>query len=193
MFKESIIKYLSLLVLLFASSLGIAEEQKIVGEKESALMAGFITAHAIYSIYEGETLIPIHAYRGSDQKNNLIRLTNENLEEAVSLGRKSMEENTYEADIAVLAYDGYIPLDDGKYDSIFIEFADYSNMSEFTLAIPYKSKTPDNPFVVYKPKLLKLPDDSSNRLSAVMEAFCEGVQSHEQGSKIWNESIDQTK
>ncbi len=193
MFKESTIKYLSLLVLLCSSSFCMAEGQKIVGEKESALMAGFISAHAIYSIYEGETLIPIHAYRGSDQKNNLIRLTNESLEEAVSLGQKSMKENTYEANIAVLAYDGYIPLDDGKYDSIFIEFTDYSNMSEFTLAIPYKPKTPKNPFVVYKPKLLSLPEDSNNRLSEIMEAYWEGVQSHQQGSKIWNESIDQTK
>jgi len=134
-------------------------------------MAGFLSAHAFYSIVDGETLIPIYAFRGKDEKNNLVRLTQESLEDAVNFGRESLKGNENEAVVAVLAYDGYIPLDDGKYDAIFIEFLNYVNQNKYIIAIPYRHKYEAKAFTVFKPKLLELPAKSDNSLEEVMESF----------------------
>lgn len=156
-------------------------------------MAGFVSAHAIYSIVDGETLIPIYAFRGEDEKNNLVRLTQENLEDAVSFGRSSLKENENEAIVAVLAYDGYIPLEDGKYDAIFVEFLNYINQNKYIVAVPYRHKSESQAFTVFKPKLIEMPEKSDNSLEEVFESFWNGVQNHPEGSKIWNENIDQSK
>lgn len=192
MLKENHIKYL-VLVVIFFSSICFGKEQKIDQEIESAFMAGFISAHSIYSVVDGETLIPIFAFRGDDNKNNLVRLNHESLEDAVNVGRASLVENTEKSNIAVLSYDGYIPLDDGKYDAIFVEFLNYANLNKYIIAIPYQHASEKSSFTVFKPKLIDFPEKSDNSLELVMESFWAGVQGHPEGSKIWNDNIDQSK
>jgi hypothetical protein len=157
------------------------------------LLAGFFAAHAVWSVEDGETLVPIYAYYKDGQR-HMERVEAERLEDAVRIGQEALAANTANATSAVLIYDGYLTFDGRRSDALFVELRAYGTSPvEARLAIPYQPHSDTARFTVYKPKLIALPEDLQEQMGEFLEAFWKGVDSHEQGSKSWNAHIDQSR
>lgn len=160
---------------------------------EAHKLAGFISAHGIWCVSDGSILTPMFAFINEDGERVLNRLVTERLEEAVELGRAKLDENKDDANDAVLVFDGRIPIGEKKYDALIVEMKSYfSPRSKSTMAIPYTPATESEPFKVHKPKYLQWESCDDFDLNTCVNSFFEGVDSHEEGAKIWNDHIDQT-
>src|SRR5262245_23173628 len=116
-------------------------------------LAGFFAAHAIWSVSDGATLIPILAYTTEDDERHMLRLAGNERSASLQLGQERLAENPMDAGDAVLLYDGRITLGREKLDAVIIEMRSYfSPDSAAIIAVPY---TPGGAgkFRVHKPKL----------------------------------------
>ncbi len=156
-------------------------------------LAGFISAHGIWSVSDGETLTPMFAIHKANGERVINRLVTERLDEAIELGRAKLEENSDDANDAVLIFDGRIPIGEKKYDALIIEIRSYfSPSSKSTMAIPYTPATEGGTFKVHKPKYLQWENCGDFNLNTCVDAFFEGVDSHVEAAKVWNDRLDQT-
>lgn len=156
-------------------------------------LAGFIAAHAIWTLSEVDGLTPMVAFTTGDGERKLERLMFDDAGDAVEHGRKRLEDDPFNADDGVLAFDGRITGDSGKLDAVILEMRSYAfPWAKAAIAVPYTPAS-SGQFRVHKPKLLEWHDCDDFDLDAAFEAFFAGVDSHEEGSAVWNESLDQSK
>ncbi len=155
-------------------------------------LAGYFAAHAVWSVSDGATLIPMLAYTTGDGERKMERMVGE-LGAMVELGRKKLEDNPMDANDAVLLYDGYLTLDGHKTDTIFVEARAYFMPgAKMTLGIPYTPPA-SGKFRVHKPKLLEWVDCDDIDQQQALQVFFEGVDAHEQGAAVWTAALDQSK
>jgi hypothetical protein len=158
----------------------------------SALLAGFFAAHAVWSVSDGETLVPIYAYIDASGGRHLERLVTGTLEGSVNEGRKWLSENAHHAQCAVLIFDGFIPLPAGKTDALILEIVNYGDAAaSITMAVPYVPKSSKAEFKVYRPKITKFPAEQNAQ--GFIESFWKGVDEHKQGAEVWASHLDQSK
>jgi len=158
----------------------------------SAVLAGFFAAHAVWSVSDGETLVPIYAYIDASGDRHLERLVADTLEGSVDVGRKWLSENPHHALCAVWIFDGFIPLVDGKTDALILEIANYGDAAaSVTMAVPYVTQSTQTAFKVYRPKVIKFP--AGQNAQGFIEAFWKGVDEHKQGAEVWASHLDQSK
>lgn len=156
-------------------------------------LAGFFAAHAIQSVSDGTTLIPILAYTGENDERQMVRLPSNDLVAAVELGKKKLASNAMQASDAVLIYDGRITVGGEKLDALIIEVRAYfSPDSEAMLAVPYTPES-SGQFRVHKPKLLAWDNCEDFDTDLALQAFFNGVAKHEKGAEIWNRCLDESK
>ena len=156
-------------------------------------LAGFFAAHAIWSVSEGDTLIPMLAYTRESDDRTMERFVGEDLAQGVAEGKRKLKSNEMDADDAALVYDGLITIRREKVDAIIVEMRAYfSPESEAVIAVPYTPGSAEV-FRVHRPKLLvwKYGDDFDTE--DVISSFFEGVAEHEAGSRIWSERLDESK
>lgn len=158
--------------------------------EQTAHLAGFIAAHAIWSVSDGAILVPMLGSVSATAEQMLDRLVLDDAQQAVDLGRKQLADNARKAVRAAFAFDGYITLADGKTDAIFVEARGYGRRDpiEFNIAIPYRNASAG--FAVYRPKVLTVPRGDQK---ALLEAFWAGVDSHEEAAAVWSAHIDQSR
>ena len=102
-------------------------------------LAGFFAAHAVWSVSDGEALMPLVAYETADGKRQMYRLVSERFEEGVASGKEWLTKNPDHAVRAVLVFDGFVTLESDKMDAIIITIRDYSQGdAEITMAVPYR-------------------------------------------------------
>jgi hypothetical protein len=154
-------------------------------------LAGFFLAHAVWSVSEGETLVPILALE-RDRKRSFHRIENERYEDAVTQGKEWLAENPEDAERAVLVFDGYFTLDSHRKDALVAEIVDYGQTPEkLRIILPYRHANAKDGFAVYRPKIDR--DDLNDAdLRLIAEALWRGVDSHAQGSAVWSKYLDQT-
>ena len=156
-------------------------------------LAGFFAAHAVWSLSGADTFDPIFAYTTEDGKRHMERVIGMTTESAVGYGRQKLAAGDNDPNDAVLLFDGRITTDAGKLDAIIIEMRCYGFPgAEATIAVPYTPKASGR-FLVHRPKLLVWKDCDDFDLDAAFEAFFRGVDAHQQGGKIWNDHLDQSK
>jgi hypothetical protein len=157
-------------------------------------LAGFFSAHAIWSICDGETLCPIFAYTTLEGERRMERLViNDDLEASVAYGKEKLESNEMDANDAVLLFDGRITLGGEKIDAIVVEIRAYfSPTSRSVIAIPYTPATAGK-FLVHKPKVLQWKNCEDFEMNAALEAFFNGVARHTAAAKVWNDALDESK
>jgi len=155
-------------------------------------LAGFFAAHAIWCVSDGETLIPMLAYSTENGERNMDRMAFSDIRQGVQAGKQRLASNDMNADDAALLCDARISTDGQKVDAIVIELRAYfSPDAEMMIAIPY-TPAGETEFRVHRPKLLQWDQCEDFDLDAVMEAFFEGVASHDQGAAIWNQASDES-
>jgi len=167
----------------------------------AAKIAGYFAAHAIWGVSENPMLTPMLAYITEDGERKMERFVGEDAAATVAQVQQKLERNDMDADDACLLYDGRIPLGQEKSDAIIIEMRAYfSPHSEAIIAVPYTPATPGKlpfrkpqPFRVHKPKLIAWENCEDFDINAVFQAFFEGVDGHKQGSKVWNDCLDESK
>ena len=156
-------------------------------------LAGFFAAHAVRCVSDGDTLIPMLAYLVGDGGRMMERYVGENVGASDSVARRKLESNAMNAEDAALLYDGRITIAEQKIGAIIIEMRAYFlPESEVVIAVPYTPKGNGN-FRVHRPKLLAWKNCDDFDSSAVLQSFFDGVDEHEEGSKIWNECLDESK
>jgi hypothetical protein len=161
---------------------------------QSLELAGFFAAHAVWCVSEGETLIPMLAYKTKSNERRMDRLIFDDLGAAVQAGKQKLEANEMNADSAALLYDGRIPINNKNLDAIIVEIRDYQSPNSCALmVVPYSPKSLFRRFLIHRPKLLQWKDCEGFDMNSALEAFFVGVDQHEKGAKVWNQALDQSK
>jgi hypothetical protein len=156
-------------------------------------LAGFFTAHAVWSVSDGETLIPILGFETQGGQRQMARLVGERLEEGVARGQEWMANNPDGAARAVLIVDAFITLPGSKTDALIATIRDFTNDdAEITMAIPYRPASHASGFAVHRPKFLDFKGPEPDWKS-VGEALWRGIESHEKGAAVWNQHLDESK
>ena len=156
-------------------------------------LAGFIAAHAILCVSDADGLIPMVAFTTEDGQRKLERLAFDDAGAAVEYGRKRLEDDPFSANDGVLAYDGRVTVEGGKLDAIIVEMRSYAfPWAKAAIAVPY-TPVSSGRFRVHKPKLVEWHECDDFDMDAAFEAFFGGVDSHEEGAKVWNAALDQSK
>jgi hypothetical protein len=156
-------------------------------------LAGFIAAHAIWCVSDADGLTPMVAFTTEDGQRKLERLVFDDAGAAVEHGRKRLEDDPFSANDGVLAYDGRITGEGGKLDAIILEVRSYAFPSaRAAIAVPYTPAS-SGQFRVHKPKLLEWHECDDFDTDAAFEAFFRGVDSHEQGVRVWNAALDESQ
>ena len=160
--------------------------------RDAAELAGFFSAHAVWSLSDGETLVPIYGYAQPESGRAMERLDLPRLEQSVEFGKARLAENPHKAKAAVLIYDGRITLEGRKVDSLIVEFRTFAEEGAAVLAIPYTPKKMFKRFAVHRPKLLEISPKHEGEMSGILEAFFKGVEDHKKGAAVWDKHLDES-
>jgi len=157
-------------------------------------LAGFFAARAVRVLSEGGTLIPILVRITIEGKRQMEYLNiNDDIEASIAYGKKKLESNVMDAEDAVLVYGGSIPVGTEKVDAIIIQIrARFPPDAGAVLAVPYMPRS-SGKFRVRKAKLLSRKNCQDFRVSVILKSFFEGVTSHQEGAKIWNDCLDESQ
>jgi hypothetical protein len=159
----------------------------------TAQLAGFFAAHAVWDVSDGAVLIPFVVFEDADGSRKVNCIVNELYEDGVARGKVLLANNPESAIRAVLIFDGFVNLSEGKTDALIIECRKFiPSRAGFTMAVPYRPATSPEGFAVYRPKFLAFEGDEPP-FDLLGEAFFQGVDQHEQGSAVWNANIDQSR
>lgn len=157
-------------------------------------LAGFVAAHAVWCVSDTDGLVPMAAFGTDDGQRRLERLVFDDSGVAVEHGRKLLESAPFSASDGVLAYDGRIAIPEGKkLDAIILEARTYAfPWAKAAIAVAYTPKSTGN-FRVHKPKLVLWDKCDDFDMGAAIESFFNGIASHEQGAKVWNDALDESR
>jgi hypothetical protein len=158
--------------------------------QQAIRLAGFFAAHGVWSVADGETLIPMYAFETAEGARHMARYATEEPEAGVGEARARLALNPDEARHAVMVHDGYITLPSGRTDALILAVRDYVNDLAMTLAIPYRNAAHPQGFAVHRPKFLDWRGDSEPDYEVLGESFFAGVEEHEMGDRLWQAKLD---
>lgn len=149
-------------------------------------MVGYCAAHAVYSVCDGEVLIPIVGILRDDGQTQLTRLVGGSIETTAGGARKLSELG---ADMlgACFIRDAVMTSATGKTDCLLIDVrfsADREREMQFVL--PYRNAGHADGFGVNRPELTNGAEglDTGTR-QAIGQAFFKGMRSHSEGFATW--------
>lgn len=170
---------------------------KLAGMEQTATMAGFFAAHGIWSVSEGESLIPLLGCESADGERTMQRLIADDIADGARMGQESLRDNTNGAARAVLVCDAFITLDSvpgtGRTDALIVEAVHYGpHRQSLTLAVPYRPAGSAQGFAVHRPKFVDISGVPEAEQESLADAFFAGVDSHEEAAAIWNAHLDES-
>ena len=155
-------------------------------------MAGEFTSHAIWSVSEGEMLMPIVGYSNVDGSTKMERLAMGSVQ-ALSHGDKQINSLGDDTLGACFIKDGLVTLETGKTDALVVDvrFSDSAD-KKIQFLIPYRNAKHADGFAVHRLKVVELEGIDPQEMDSLTSHFFDGLEEHEQGGKLWNEKyIDQ--
>lgn len=164
---------------------------------EAARLMGHTAAHAIWSISDSGSFIPIMQVARRNGKIDLIRLVCSTSDEATRFAEEKITEflNGSDPDVndVAVAYDAFLRIDHERFDAIILTArALFSPTSKMVMGIPYRWESKER-FAVYKPKLMEWIGCQDFDQRQAISMFFEGADSHEMGARVWNEHLDQSR
>lgn len=158
----------------------------------AAKFAGFLAAHAVWSVSDGETLIPLMGTETPDGKRKMDRFVADRIEQGVREGQDRLNRNSAGATRAALVYDGFITLPTGKVDALLVDIREYGPpSSSLLMAVPYRPASSPQGFAVHRPKFLSSSGTEPD-YQKVGSAFFEGVDSHDKAAPVWSRHLDES-
>jgi hypothetical protein len=160
---------------------------------DTARMAGFFAAHAVWSVSNGEMLVPMYGYEKSDGARGLDRFPGD-IKAGAASAHTSLRGNPHEAVNSVVILDAFINLPDGQTDALMVEAVGHPP-HEFLLrmAIPYRPASSEEGFAVYRPKFIEVDGAGEDDYGDLGRVFFEGVEAHEHAAPIWLAAMDDSK
>jgi hypothetical protein len=155
---------------------------------DTARHAGFFAAHAVWSVSEGEVLIPMLVHPGEGGKASMTRLVSDDSRRAVAEAKTRLADDAARHGAALLLYDTFVTLGDWRTDAIVIEAT--TGAARLVMAVPYRNAKSEEGFAVYKPKFVECPQEA---VQQVAQSFFDGVEGHEKGNGVWTRFIDQSR
>ena len=159
----------------------------------TAELAGFVAAHAVWSLSDSDGFAPFFAHTTEGGERKLTRIMSDDTAAVISAGREQLAANPTNADDAVLVYAGRVNGPDGTIDAVILELRCYDIPgAEATIAVPYTPKS-SGAFRVHQPVLTRWHGCEGFDPDTAFQAFFHGVDSHEQGAKVWNDALDESR
>ena len=156
-------------------------------------IAGFFAAHAVWSVSDGEPLIPLIAYELPNGKRQMIRLVADSNDEGVARGKEWIVKNPDQSVRAILIFDGFIMLEDGRTDALIVTVRDFTQEdAEVMLAVPYRPAYTPEGFAVHRPKFLDFTGIEPD-WQKLGDALWRGIEQHEKGAEVWSAHLDESK
>lgn len=153
---------------------------------ETAALAGFYAAHGIWSISDGETLIPILGYEQPNGERGWDRYFFDDVADGVRAAQEALEVNENGAARAVLVADAYLHLDAGPTDGLIVHAVSYGlTPGSIELVVPYRPATDPSGFAVYRPMITEVSGFDQPDYDTVADAFFDGVESHDHAAPVW--------
>jgi hypothetical protein len=155
---------------------------------ETAKLAGFCAAHGIWSVSDGETLIPLVGYEEANGERGIVRYARDDVGDGARAAQDALEYNEEGWARAVLVADAYLHTDDGRRDAVIVEAVRYGLTPwSMKVAVPYVPRTARSDFAVFRPKFIEVAgfDDDSDH-EPLANAFFAGVDAHPEGAAVWN-------
>jgi hypothetical protein len=161
--------------------------------QETAQLAGFVAAHAILRVSEGESLtMPLLVVEKEDGSTQFIEVRGNSSEEAVAKAERLMDQPVSGACRAVLAFEAFLNLPPGKTDAIFLQAFSYRPKPQaLHVAVPFRAANSPGGFAVFRPKFFAYEDDSVP--PGALDAFRRGVALHPPGQAVWNKHVDESR
>jgi hypothetical protein len=155
--------------------------------REIARMAGFYAAHGVWSVSDGETLIPLLGHEHVDGDQGMDRLVFDDVADAARAGQDALEAGRPGWVRAALVADAYLRLDAGRVDALVVDAVEYVPVRRsMRIAIPYRPRPAPQGFAVYRPKFIDVTGVDGPDYAALADFFFSGVDSHEQAAAVWN-------
>jgi hypothetical protein len=153
--------------------------------RQAMKSAGRTAAHAVWSISDGEVLVPIYQHDAADpSKSCMHRIATE---DGAQRGLEWIEKNEHGSVSATFIFDGFAPIEGVRTDSLIIQVRRFQQPAwRIQLCIPYRTVDSPTGFATLTPQLLSCDGFDKEALAGALDAFFEGVESHPQGSAIMN-------
>lgn len=160
---------------------------------ETAQLAGFVAAHAIHCVSQGQSLTtPLMVVEKYDGNMQFIQVTGRSSEEAVAKGEDLMAKPVSGARRAVLAFEAFLNFPPGKTDAIFLHACRYKpEPLELHVAVPFRAANHPSGFAVFRPKFFAYEDDPVH--PDVLPEFLRGVARHPPGQTVWTAHLDESR
>lgn len=153
-------------------------------------LAGFFTAHAVWTVsLQNGPLAPILVTEEEGER-SMTRFDKEpSMELAVAKAQDLLNSNSAEAARGIILYDAFVTLDEERCDAIIVQGLDHeSGLLKLEIIQPYRPPNAPGGFAVMQPKV-SFPEGQVEHADALIEAFFEGLDSHEEGGPLWTQSI----
>ncbi len=153
---------------------------------------GMTAAHSIWSLSDSGSVFPIIQHDTSTGKIQLLRIVCNDSDEAKKYIDDKIKSLNGIANNLAFAVDAYYRIDGVRYDALVVGAISLEMVdSIFQMAIPFRWNSV-NDFKIYKPKIVEWKNCESIDRNQAIQGFWNGVDSHENGSTIWNKCLDQS-
>ncbi|GFS56371.1 ankyrin repeat domain protein [Nephila pilipes] len=157
-----------------------------------AQFVGFFTAHTVWQLQFGESVVPLIAMQNADKRWFERVPDDTSYERAVVVARERLQSMLSPpcGDYALFAYDGFLTQNDKRDESLFFEAYDIRNPEGTTLvfAIPYRSAQSKEGLAIYRPIVIETVNLSD--INTFLNYAYEGAQSHTKGFEFWDTHVD---
>jgi hypothetical protein len=158
---------------------------------ETARLAGFFAAHGMWSVSDGETLIPLLGYERDNGDRGMDRFALDDIGVGAQAGQDALRANRRDAVRAALVVDGYLHLRSGRTDALIVDAVEYwPTRRSFKMGVPYRPRSSPHGFAVHRPKFLEVVGLNKQDYPTLADAFFAGVDSHERAAPVWNAHLD---
>lgn len=148
------------------------------------MMAGELTAHAIWNVSSGETLIPIIAQLKSDGTYSTQHFDMDPAQ-AIALGEKTISNLDSKTLGASFIKDAPVTLETGKTDALTIDIRFSDDTKKIRVLIPYRHAEHPEGFAVHRLQATQFEGISNDVVTSLANSFFDGINSHTEASKIW--------
>ncbi len=154
-------------------------------------LTGRMLAHGVWCVSDPDQFVPLIAHEKAG-KRAMFRVTGENLESAIDIGKDWLEKNPDGVDRGLLVFDAYLTLADGKkYDALFVRAMEYgATPLTVDIALRYVPGGTDAGFRVGSPKVLKSDGLASGDWEAFFARFWAAAKGHPDAAVVWAKHLD---
>ncbi len=150
-------------------------------------LAGYCAAHAVWTVSQGEVLIPIGGTEDRAGNQEILRLAAPTRQLQTALGRRWIESSPTGAARAVLVYDGALNLVGSDGPALIVMAKEHDPASETVVcAIGYGPAQRPGGFWIRRPKFILRPGLDAARGLELAEGFTRGALQHPMGADAWS-------